>query len=152
MLSAIVGVEIITALLVAFCFRFGIKDGMVLATSFSFLRCFIFGFLPSVMLLYLIYFNLLALIIGLIGLGFKRRLSWLSVIVLVVITALLTACFTLLDDIITPLYYGFTSKATKAYFLASLPVILAQVPISGITVGLFIFPLYKCFEWVKFSY
>jgi len=151
-LSGIVGVEIITALLVVFCFRFGIKDGLVIATAFSLIRCFIFGVFPSVVMLYLIYFNLLALVMGSVGLIFKNKLSILSVTIIVVVTAVLTACFTLLDDIITPLYYGFSQKATKAYFVASIPVIVAQVPISSISTAIFIYPLYKCFEWAKISY
>lgn len=148
-LSGIVGVEIITALLVCFCFRFKVLNGISVATAFSLLRCFIFGFFPSVIILYLIYFNLLALIFGLIGKAFSSKLSWGAVVVCVVLTAVLTACFTLLDDIISPLYYGFSQKATKAYFIASLPIMATQVVVSSITVALLIFPLYKCFEIVK---
>ncbi len=148
-LSGVVGVEIISMLLVAFCFKFGVKDGMVTATAFSFIRCFLFGFFPSVLALYLIYFNLLALVIGLIAKVFKNKLGWLALTIIVVTTAILTAVFTLLDDIITPIYYGFTKEATKAYFIASLPVIVAQVPISAITTAIFIFPLYKCFNIIN---
>lgn len=148
-LSGIAGVEIISALLVVFCFCFGVKSGVVTATVFSLLRCFLFGFFPSVIILYLVYFNLLAIIIGVIGNAFSRRLSWLSFVVILLVTAVLTACFTLLDDIISPIYYGFTKEATKAYFIASLPIMAVQVPISALTVGLLIFPLDKCFKIAK---
>ncbi len=148
-LSGIAGVEIISALLVVFCFRFGVKSGIATATAFSLLRCFLFGFFPSVIILYLVYFNLLAVVIGFIGNAFSHKLGWVSVVVIVLVTAVLTACFTLLDDIISPLYYGFTKDATKAYFIASLPIMLTQVPISSITVALLIFPLYKCFKIAK---
>ena len=150
-LSGIAGVEIISALLVVFCFCFGVKSGVATATAFSLLRCFLFGFFPSVIILYLIYFNLLAVIIGLLGNAFSHKLNWISVVVLVFVTAVLTACFTLLDDIISPLYYGFSKGATRAYFIASIPIMLTQVIISSITVALLIYPLYKCFKIAKIS-
>ena len=150
-LSGIVGVEIVTALIVIFCYKFGIRDGVTLVTAFSLLRCFIFGFFPSVLILYLIYFNFLAVVIGLISIAFKRKLNRLSFVVLLFAVALLTACFTLLDDIISPLYYGYDKKATKAYFIASLPVILTQVPISTLAFGFLAFPIHKCFDLVKIN-
>ncbi len=43
-LSGISGIEIVTVLFTSFCFYFGIVRGLVVATAFSLLRCFIFGF------------------------------------------------------------------------------------------------------------
>ena len=44
---AISGIEIVTLLFTAFVFYFGIIRGMFLATCFSLLRCFVFGFFPN---------------------------------------------------------------------------------------------------------
>ena len=78
--SMIPGVEIVTLLFVSYAFTFGVCRGMVTATSFSLLRQFIFGFYPSVLALYLLYFNFLTLVFGLLGRAVKRpvtNLWWL---------------------------------------------------------------------------
>ena len=54
------GVELVTLLLLVFSYRFGVKCGVLSAVAFSLLRCFLFGFFPSVILLYLIYYPLFA--------------------------------------------------------------------------------------------
>ncbi|MBO5224785.1 MAG: hypothetical protein J6C23_09785, partial [Clostridia bacterium] len=48
-LSALAGVEVVTVLLLAFCFVRGVKQGVVVATAFSLIRCFVFGFTPNVL-------------------------------------------------------------------------------------------------------
>ena len=65
--SFVVGVEVVTLILVSFSFVFGAKRGAVCAISYSLLRCIIYGFYPTVVLLYLIYYPLLALLFGLLG-------------------------------------------------------------------------------------
>ena len=56
-LSGISGIEIVTVLLLTFVYKYGIKQGLFVANAFSLIRCFIFGFIPSVLILYLIYYN-----------------------------------------------------------------------------------------------
>ena len=43
-LSGISGIEIVTVMLLCFCFHYGIRHGIAVATTFSLLRCFFFGF------------------------------------------------------------------------------------------------------------
>ena len=62
-LSVLPGVEAVTVLFISFSFVFGIKRGVIAATAFTLLRQFVFGVFPVVLVLYLIYFNLLACII-----------------------------------------------------------------------------------------
>ena len=71
-LSAIAGVEIVTVLFLAFCYRYGIKQGALVATAFSLLRCILFGFFPSVVVIYLIYYNLFAVVVGALGNAFNH--------------------------------------------------------------------------------
>ena len=54
-LSAIPGVELVTVLFACYAFACGWKRGILAATTFSLLRQIIFGFFPTVLLLYLIY-------------------------------------------------------------------------------------------------
>ncbi len=124
-LSGVAGVEIVTPLLLSFCLFFGIGQGILVATSFSLLRCMIFGFSPTALILYLIYYNLFALLFGALGHApIKNRV--LKYVVVTVAAVACTACFTLLDDIISPLFYGFTLKQMQIYFIASLPVMGVQ--------------------------
>lgn len=62
-----VHVEVVTVLLLSFSYVFGPKKGALTATAFSLLRNFVFGFYFNVLILYLIYFNLFALLCGLCG-------------------------------------------------------------------------------------
>ena len=149
LLSAIPGVEIVTPLMIAYSCAMGSKRGMLAATAFSLLRQFIFGALPTVLILYLIYFNLLAFVFGLIGKGIKLNLK--SVIITVIVACIFSALFTLLDDIITPLYNGYSLKATKLYFYASLPVMLSQIICTAISTACLFIPLFKVFKGAKKS-
>ena len=142
-LSFVSGIEIVTVLFLVFCYRFGVKRGIIVATAFSLLRCFIFGFMVNVIILYLVYYNLFAVAFGFIGAKLKNNISIKKVIVLTITACVFTILFTLIDDIITPLYYGFTLNATKAYFIASIPVMLPQIVCTIITCALFIYPLSK---------
>lgn len=144
-LSGISGVEIVTVLLLGFAYFFGIVRGLFVANAFSLLRCLIFGFFPNVIILYLIYYNLFVLIFGLLGKRFKKDAKLKSLIVLTVTAALLTVFFTALDDVITPLYYGFTLDAAKAYAVASLTVVVPQVVCVLITVPLILPVLLRVF-------
>ncbi len=65
---------------------------------------------------------------------------------LVAVAAFCTVCFTLLDDCITPLYYGYTPSATLAYFYASFSAMLPHVSCTVVTVGCLFYPLKKTFS------
>lgn len=65
--SFVAGVEIVTVLLVCFAFVAGVKPAVLCAVAFSLLRCFIFGFYPNVIILYLIYYPALAATFGALG-------------------------------------------------------------------------------------
>ena len=147
LLAAVPGVEVVTVLFVTYAFAFGVRRGMIAATAFSLLRMLVFGFSPTVLVLYLVYFNGLAAAFGGIGNGVQkplRALWW------IVITAcVFTACFSLLDGIITPLWYGFSARATRVYFTASLPFMLPQIICTAISVSVLFLPLQKAFSLIK---
>ena len=143
------GVELVTLLLLVFSYRFGVRCGVLSAVAFSLLRCFLFGFFPSVILLYLIYYPLFALLFGLLGRAFSRRIDWRIVLVLTAAAVVCTACFTFLDDVITPLFYGYTREAALAYFVASLPTMAVQTVCAAVTVLLLSRPLLALLKRVK---
>ena len=124
-LTAISGVELVTVILLCLCFCYGIRTGLAIATTFSLLRCFFFGFQVNVIVLYLIYYNLFARFFGWLGRRFAGETTWLQRGILVASAVVFTCLFTLLDDVITPLIYGFHPDAAKVYFLQSMT---AMVP------------------------
>ncbi len=144
MLSFVPGVEVVTVLFVSFAYVSGWKRGMLASTVFSLLRQIIFGFYPTVLILYLVYYNLLTLVFGLLGKTIKRMIKYLPLIVL--LACLGTVMFAMIDNILTPLWYGFGEKATRAYFMGSLSVMIPQVFCSAITVSTLFLPLAKCFQ------
>lgn len=146
--SFVPGVELVTVFMLCFCYAFGISAGMIAATCFSLLRCLLFGFYPNVLVLYLIYYNLFAILFGMLG-----KKSWgrkgAAIAELLTVTALAvfcTACFTLLDDIISPLFFGYTAEAAYAYLKASIYVMIPQCICALITVALLFVPLSKVFK------
>ena len=150
-LSAISGVEIVTVLFAGFCFYFGIKRGVLVANAFCVLRCFIFGFIPSVIILYVIYYNLFAVAFGLLGFRFKREFTQKSHIALILTAIFATVLFTVLDDIITPIYYGFSFETAKAYALTSLTAVIPQTACAFVTVLLLSPALFKVFSSINMS-
>ena len=146
-LSAISGVEVVTVLFLSFCFCFGIVRGMIVANAFSLLRCFLFGFFPTVLILYLVYYNIFAVVSGLLGKLFKGEVGIREMVVTVFTSIVMTAFFTALDDIITPLYYGFDLKTAKAYALASLSAMVPQIICVVITVAILFPVLVKVFRY-----
>ena len=150
-LSGISGVEIVTVLLLSFSYYFGVVRGLLVANAFSILRCFIFGFFPNVIILYLVYYNLFVIVFGLLGKRFKKELNLKIHMIIVLAAVLMTAFFTGLDDIVSPLYYGFSLDATKAYAVASLTAVVAQVICTLVTV-LFLLPvLIRAFSIMKIN-
>ena len=143
-LSFLPGIEVVTVLFVAYSFVFGCKRGMLAATVFSLLRQLVFGFFPTVLVLYLIYYNALAALFGFLG---KRvRLTAKNVVWLTAVACVCTVCFTVLDNIITPLWYGYSGRVFKLYFYASFSFMLPQVICTAISVGVLFFPLAKIFK------
>ena len=142
-LTSISGIEIVTVMMLCFCFSYGIRHGIAIATTFSLLRCFVFGFQINVIVLYLIYYNLFAVFFGWLGLRLAGKTSLSKTILVVIFAVLFTVCFTLLDDMITPLLYGFHRKAAMAYFLQSLYAVIPQTVCTVVTVSVCFHPLTK---------
>ncbi len=147
-LSSLAGVEVVTVLLLCFAYRFGARKGVAVATAFSLVRCLIFGFYLPVIVVYLIYFNAFALFFAWLGKG-GQAISMKKLPLVVFCAVLFTASFTLLDDIVTPLFYGFTWQASKAYFIASLYTLFPQMASTLITVTLFAKPLVKVLSFAR---
>lgn len=151
-LSGVSGVEIVTVLLLTFCFRFGILQGLIVATGFSLLRNFYFGFYPTVVLLYMIYFNLFAIVFGALGHLFGKKYSIKSHVVLIVTAVLMTVLFTAIDNVITPLFFGMNPNQTKAYWVGSLSAVIPQSICACITT-IFLFPVVlKVFNSIDFGF
>ena len=206
-LSFVSGVELVTVFLLCFCYVFGIRCGMFTATAFSLLRCVLFGFVPNAVILYLIYYNLFAVIFGAVGkhrpkawispllltllcaasayfaiLGipisalYKKRVSVMLWVLFGISAALLVFCvmlliskngeqiselatvtafaaistvsFTLLDDIITPVFMGYSSEAAAAYFYTGFLAMLPQTICAAVSVFVLFLPLKRAFEAV----
>lgn len=149
-LSSISGIEIVTVMMLLFCFSYGIRHGIAIATTFSLLRCFVFGFQINVIILYLVYYNLFAVFFGWLGGRFTGKVSFPKTVLVVVFAALFTVCFTLLDDVITPLLFGFSAKAAMAYFLGSLYAVIPQLICTVVTVCVCFHPLTKVIQKINF--
>ena len=147
--SAVPGVEIVTVLFLSYAFVFGVRRGMIAATAFALLRQLLFGFSPTVLILYLVYFNGLTAVFGLLGRVVKKTL--LALWWIVIVACVCTACFTMMDNLITPIWYGFSERATKVYFMASLPFMLPQIICTALSVGIMFLPLQRVFLLVRKS-
>ena len=218
--SFVAGVEIVTLLLACFSYSFGMRRGAIGALAFSLLRCLLFGFHPTVIILYLIYYPVLALIFGALGhikdstfekypalfaviinillLGiacacavcygldlikvsriykvtvyvllwvvfalsagmciafdcllvakkvFKKNTgNALKLITFASIAAFCTICFTLLDDIITPIFWGYNSTTALAYFYTSFTAMLPQTVCVIVTLATLFLPVTALFD------
>ena len=140
-LTVISGIEIVTVMLLSFCFCYGIRQGLAIATTFSLVRCLVFGFQINVIVLYLVYYNLFALFFGWLGKRFTGEVSFAKTVLVIASAAVFTVCFTLLDDIITPLIYGFHRKAAMVYFYQSLSAVIPQTICAVVTVSVCFHPL-----------
>ncbi|MDE6273793.1 MAG: hypothetical protein K2L87_01935, partial [Clostridiales bacterium] len=58
------------------------------------------------------------------------------------LAAFCTVCFTLFDDVITPLIYGYSADATVAYFYTGFLTMLTQTICATVSVFL-LFPVLK---------
>ena len=133
----------VTALFLPYCYVCGARRGLAAAVCFSLLRCFLWGFVPTVIILYLVSSCLFALVLG--GLGrLLRPLPMGARLPAVTAAAVgMTALFTLLDDVITPLFYGYGARAALVYFYNSLPVMALQCACTLVSVPLLFPPLTK---------
>jgi len=147
-LSAVSGIEVVTVLLLSFAFYYGAKMGVAVAVAFSLIRCILFGFFPSVLILYLVYYPLFAITFGLIGKKFDRKLNPKRHVLVVAVGVVATCCFTMLDNVITPLYYGFDYDTAVGYAVASLYTLLPQVLCTILTLAVFLRPLVKLYTVV----
>ena len=149
-LSSVSGIEIVTVMLLCFCYCYGVRHGIAIATTFSLLRCFVFGFQINVIVLYLVYYNLFAIFFGWLGARFTGKNALLKTVIVVASAVVFTAMFTLLDDVITPLIYGFNENATRVYFYQSLTAMIPQTVCAAVTVSLLFHPLTKVVQKVNF--
>lgn len=147
-LGFVPGVELVTVFLLCFCYAFGAFAGVLTATCFSLLRCLLFSFYPNVLVLYLVYYNAFALLFGALGKKFSAsgKKETVELIIVTALAVICTACFTFLDDIISPLFYGYTAEAAYGYFIASLYVMLPQCICTLVSVGLLFIPLSRVFK------
>ncbi len=149
-LTSVNGIEIVTAMLLCFCYCYGVRHGIAIATTFSLLRCFVFGFQINVIVLYLIYYNLFAIFFGWLGARFTGKNTLLKTVIVVASAVVFTALFTLLDDVITPIIYGFNENAAKVYFYQSLTAVIPQTVCAAVTVSICFYPLTKVIQKVNF--
>lgn len=143
-LAAIPGVELVTVLFAAFSFAFGCRRGMIAATVFSLLRQLVFGFSPAVLILYLLYYNLFTLLFGFLGQHLTLKVK--IVPILTIIACVCTVGFSMLDNVITPLFMGLSGKPLAMYFWASFSFMIPQVICAAVSVGVLFFPLAKFFK------
>ena len=143
-LSPVPGVELVTVLFVTFSFSFGVRKGVLAATVFSLLRQLVFGFYPQVLVLYLCYFNGLTALFGCLGKCWKRTPK--NLFPLTAVACACTAFFTILDNIVTPLWYGYSARVFKLYFYASFSVMIPQIVCTAVSVSLLFLPLTGVFE------
>lgn len=148
-LSGVAGVEIVTPLLLCFAYSLGAVRGCTIATLFSLLRCFVFGFQINVLILYLIYFNAFALFFGWLG-RLKINKNRIFLTIIVVISALaFTVSFTFLDVLITSAMFGFSKAGLATYLAASLATMGVQMLSVTVTVSVLFIPLATLIEKIK---
>lgn len=146
-LSAFAGIEIITVILAVYCFTFGIVRGVITATAFSLLRCIVFGFFPHVVLLYLIYYNLFAVVVGLFGKWLKHSPLPIQIGVITVLCVLLVLIFTVIDIVLNLWILGVVPPvAQKIYVVKSIPVAITQALSNAVIIPLCFYPLLKVFK------
>lgn len=147
-LSAVPGVEVVTPLFITYAFVFGIRRGVLTATAFALLRQFVFGVFPNVLLLYLLYYNGVAVLFGFLGQRLKR--PWVSWLTVLGVACVCTLGFTLLDNLLNLIWMGSVSKlVVEIYISASVPVMITQTVCAFVTVGVLFLPLRKIFLIAK---
>jgi hypothetical protein len=148
-LSGVSGIEIVTVMLLCFCFHYGVRHGIAVATTFSLLRCFFFGFQVNVIVLYLVYYNVFALFFGWLGKRITGRISLPKLCVIVASAMVFTVLFTMLDNVITPLIFAFHKNAAAVYFAQSLYALVPQTICTMATVSILFVPLTKILQKIS---
>jgi hypothetical protein len=148
-LSGVSGIEIVTVMLLCFCFHYGVRHGIAVATTFSLLRCFFFGFQVNVIVLYLVYYNVFALFFGWLGKRITGRISLPKLCVIVASAMVFTVLFTMLDNVITPLIFAFHKNAAAVYFAQSLYALVPQTICTMVTVSILFVPLTKILQKIS---
>ena len=148
-LSGVSGIEIVTVMLLCFCFHYGVRHGIAVATTFSLLRCFFFGFQINVIVLYLVYYNVFALFFGWLGKRITGRISLPKLCVIVASAMVFTVLFTMLDNVITPLIFAFHKNAAAVYFAQSLYALVPQTICTMATVSILFVPLIKILQKIS---
>ncbi len=146
--AALPFVEAVTLLFACYAYVFGVRRGGIAAVLFSLLRQLLFGFYPVVLILYCVHFSCLALVFG----SLKKLCPWTGwrlLLLAVGVAVVCTVAFSLLDNLLTPLWYSYSARAAKAYFVASLPFMLGQSVCVAVTVGGLFLPLTKALFFVK---
>ncbi len=141
--SFISGVEIVTVLLLTYAFACGVRKSLLVATAFSLLRCLVFGFMPNVVILYLVYYNAFCALVGGLGNGAKHKLTKKNYALLIGVAVVSTLGFTLLDNLITPLLFRYTREAWLAYAYASIATCIPHVSCVAVTVAVLFPVLYR---------
>ncbi len=207
-LGFISGVELVTPVFAAFCYSAGARSGAFTAVAFSLLRCLIYGFYPSAIILYLIYYPLFALAFSLSGkVSPPRRVSplaagvasfscaalalsgaikisiiysfrikillWALCVIFAALSlggiflpriknsdrtgksvnaatlaGIMTVFFTLLDDVITPLFFGYSKQAAEVYFYGGFLAMLPQTVCATLSTFLLFDPLTRALRFV----
>ena len=148
-LSGVSGIEIVTVMLLCFCFHYGIRYGIAVATTFSLLRCFFFGFQVNVIVLYLVYYNVFALFFAWLGKRITGKITLPKLCVIVASAMVFTVLFTMLDNVITPLIFAFHKNAAAVYFAQSLYALVPQTICTMATVSILFVPLVKILQKIS---
>lgn len=149
-LSGIQGIEVVTVMMLCFCYCYGIRSGLAIATTFSLVRCLIFGFQVDIIILYLIYYNLFALFFGWLGKRFSGKMSFLTMVIVVASAVVFTVFFTALDNAIKIIVFGFRGNAAVVYVMQSLPVAVTQSICTVATVSVLFAPLRAAIKKINF--
>jgi hypothetical protein len=91
---------------------------------------------------------LFAVFFGWLGTRFAGKTTFARKGILVASAMAFTVFFTLLDDVITPLMFGFHPNAAKVYFLQSLSAVIPQTICSMVTVTVLFTPLTRVIQKV----
>ena len=147
-LSAVPFVEVVSLLFICYAFVFGAVRGVIAAVVFALLRQLLFGFYPVVLILYLVHFSMLSVVFGLLPRWCKWT-GWKLLLIATLLAAATAACFTLLDNLLTPWYYGYTPKTAQIYFTASIPFLIGQTVCACVSVAALFLPLTKALFFAK---
>lgn len=167
LLGFVSGVEIVTLLLACFSACAGVACGVITALAFCLLRCFIWGFYPNVMLLYLIYYPLFAAIFGLLGRigddAFTEARAGIFfavnlILAAVACTALFTAIFDLVkisrlyaDAVYAMIWAVFGICAALLVAFDTLFVLVRRKKCSGAALKIFLFTAVGCVCTISFT-